>query len=42
LVSARKFPQYEFPEALRYNINRGFKPFENMTPAVAQKLKEVR
>ncbi|KDR14736.1 putative helicase mov-10-B.1 [Zootermopsis nevadensis] len=42
LVSARKLPQYEFPQALRHVINHGFKPLENMNPAVAQKLKEVR
>jgi hypothetical protein len=42
LVHARKLAQYELPETLRRIINHGFKAFENMNPAVVQKLKEVR
>ncbi|XP_023709767.1 putative helicase MOV-10 isoform X2 [Cryptotermes secundus] len=42
LVSVIKLPQYEIPSTLRRVINHGFKPFENMSPLDAQKLKEVR
>jgi hypothetical protein len=42
LVPVHKLPQYETPATLRRVINHGFKPFENMSPADTQKLKEVR